>query len=464
MIEKLYTVEEVAELASVTGRTIRNYLKSGRLVGRKIGGQWRFPESEVQRLLTGADDFSASNDESVWEESPAGSEILPGPQEQVATAMHPAESLPEPPPVFHHPYVAPAPLPQPSVVSAPEILPTPDVQPIVPAQPFGTSLMAADDLLGKEAESEATISAFSPPPVNVNPAIQAPPPIASASVQASDVLQGSYVPSVPPSPVLPAQADNSGERLQPPTAAPNSQAVAPHAQIHRPDPIAAPPVSAPQHIPTPEPSPISPASATPFSYPAFSAYGTYGSAVPSANYPLPAAPISYPSYPSAPTYYPLLYGQVIPPFPGSYFPSDAASNNVAQPPAPDKHPAHARKEEEHDQPPRLSAENESPAPAGTSSEHTAFQNLSDVGRRVAGFVSEVHDCSYGPLACMVLDRYQTLEAAKHTSEKLSDLSFQESDDDFSCQSYVEYDERFSVARYTLFGSSHFLYQSLQIIG
>ncbi|MDL2253681.1 helix-turn-helix domain-containing protein, partial [Ruminococcaceae bacterium OttesenSCG-928-I18] len=55
MIEKLYTVEEVAELASVTGRTIRNYLKSGRLVGRKIGGQWRFPENEVQRLLTGAD-------------------------------------------------------------------------------------------------------------------------------------------------------------------------------------------------------------------------------------------------------------------------------------------------------------------------------------------------------------------------------------------------------------------------
>ena len=55
MIEKLYTVEEVAELASVTGRTIRNYLKSGRLVGRKIGGQWRFPESEVQRLLTGGE-------------------------------------------------------------------------------------------------------------------------------------------------------------------------------------------------------------------------------------------------------------------------------------------------------------------------------------------------------------------------------------------------------------------------
>lgn len=55
MLEKLYTVEEVAELASVTGRTIRNYLKSGRLVGRKIGGQWRFPESEVQRLLSGAD-------------------------------------------------------------------------------------------------------------------------------------------------------------------------------------------------------------------------------------------------------------------------------------------------------------------------------------------------------------------------------------------------------------------------
>ena len=43
MIEKLYTVEEVAELASVTGRTIRNYLKSGRLVGRAGVGRQQAP-------------------------------------------------------------------------------------------------------------------------------------------------------------------------------------------------------------------------------------------------------------------------------------------------------------------------------------------------------------------------------------------------------------------------------------
>lgn len=76
MIEKLYTVEEVAELASVTGRTIRNYLKSGRLVGRKIGGQWRFPQGEVQRLLAGglpelAEDLPPESEHFFAKEAPA---------------------------------------------------------------------------------------------------------------------------------------------------------------------------------------------------------------------------------------------------------------------------------------------------------------------------------------------------------------------------------------------------------
>lgn len=81
MIEKLYTVEEVAELASVTGRTIRNYLKSGRLVGRKIGGQWRFPEAEVQRLLNGGEPEPAEE---------------PAPEPQPEPAPQPAETQAEP--------------------------------------------------------------------------------------------------------------------------------------------------------------------------------------------------------------------------------------------------------------------------------------------------------------------------------------------------------------------------------
>jgi len=50
-MEKLYTVEEIAEMTSLTTRTIRNYLKDGILKGRKIGGQWRFTEEDVKNFM-----------------------------------------------------------------------------------------------------------------------------------------------------------------------------------------------------------------------------------------------------------------------------------------------------------------------------------------------------------------------------------------------------------------------------
>ena len=40
--EKLYTIEDIANMTRLTSRTIRNYLKDGILEGKKIGGQWRF--------------------------------------------------------------------------------------------------------------------------------------------------------------------------------------------------------------------------------------------------------------------------------------------------------------------------------------------------------------------------------------------------------------------------------------
>ena len=51
-MEKLYTVEDIASLASVTTRTIRNYIKDGILQGRKIGGQWRFTEEDYKKFTT----------------------------------------------------------------------------------------------------------------------------------------------------------------------------------------------------------------------------------------------------------------------------------------------------------------------------------------------------------------------------------------------------------------------------
>jgi len=58
---KLFTVEDIATMTSLTTRTIRNYLKDGLLKGRKIGGQWRFTEEDVKNLMDSGiyqEDFS----------------------------------------------------------------------------------------------------------------------------------------------------------------------------------------------------------------------------------------------------------------------------------------------------------------------------------------------------------------------------------------------------------------------
>ena len=51
-MEKLFTVEDIATMTSMTTRTIRNYLKDGTLEGRKIGGQWRFTEEDIKKLMS----------------------------------------------------------------------------------------------------------------------------------------------------------------------------------------------------------------------------------------------------------------------------------------------------------------------------------------------------------------------------------------------------------------------------
>ena len=50
-MEKLFTVEDIAKMASMTTRTIRNYLREGKLEGRKIGGQWRFTEEDIGKFM-----------------------------------------------------------------------------------------------------------------------------------------------------------------------------------------------------------------------------------------------------------------------------------------------------------------------------------------------------------------------------------------------------------------------------
>ncbi|NLV88914.1 MAG: helix-turn-helix domain-containing protein [Tissierellia bacterium] len=57
--KKLYTVEDVARMTGLTSRTIRNYLKDGKLKGKKIGVQWRFTEEDINELFEDKDFYDS---------------------------------------------------------------------------------------------------------------------------------------------------------------------------------------------------------------------------------------------------------------------------------------------------------------------------------------------------------------------------------------------------------------------
>lgn len=50
-MEKMYTIEDLAAFTGLTDRTLRSYLKDGRLSGAKEEGAWRFSSEDLGRLL-----------------------------------------------------------------------------------------------------------------------------------------------------------------------------------------------------------------------------------------------------------------------------------------------------------------------------------------------------------------------------------------------------------------------------
>ena len=49
---KLYDVEELASLLDVQEKTIRAYLRDGKLKGRKIARKWYIPEDALQEYFS----------------------------------------------------------------------------------------------------------------------------------------------------------------------------------------------------------------------------------------------------------------------------------------------------------------------------------------------------------------------------------------------------------------------------
>ncbi|MEC9485365.1 MAG: helix-turn-helix domain-containing protein [Candidatus Izemoplasma sp.] len=50
-----YTLKDIMEITRLSERTIRRYLKQGKLNGDKIGKEWRFQEEDVKQLFDNID-------------------------------------------------------------------------------------------------------------------------------------------------------------------------------------------------------------------------------------------------------------------------------------------------------------------------------------------------------------------------------------------------------------------------
>lgn len=57
----LYSVEEIAEKLDVHARTVRTYIKDGKLRGRKAGGKWFVTEEALRAFFEGLDGSEQEN-------------------------------------------------------------------------------------------------------------------------------------------------------------------------------------------------------------------------------------------------------------------------------------------------------------------------------------------------------------------------------------------------------------------
>lgn len=51
--KKLYSVKELAEILPITPLTIREYIRKGKIRGRKIGKNWYVSKADLEKFLDG---------------------------------------------------------------------------------------------------------------------------------------------------------------------------------------------------------------------------------------------------------------------------------------------------------------------------------------------------------------------------------------------------------------------------
>jgi excisionase family DNA binding protein len=50
-VERMYSVNEVAEILHVSFRTIYRLMKVGKIQAVRVGRQWRIPRSEIEKYI-----------------------------------------------------------------------------------------------------------------------------------------------------------------------------------------------------------------------------------------------------------------------------------------------------------------------------------------------------------------------------------------------------------------------------
>lgn len=62
-MEKYYSTEDVAEILGFKEKTVREWLRAGKLKGKKVGRVWRIKESDLEEFINNTENYLAGSKE-----------------------------------------------------------------------------------------------------------------------------------------------------------------------------------------------------------------------------------------------------------------------------------------------------------------------------------------------------------------------------------------------------------------
>lgn len=56
-MEKYYSTEDIAEILGFKEKTVREWLRTGKLKGKKVGRLWRVKESDLEEFINNTEEY-----------------------------------------------------------------------------------------------------------------------------------------------------------------------------------------------------------------------------------------------------------------------------------------------------------------------------------------------------------------------------------------------------------------------